>query len=98
MPHTLSPHAMLHASTECLSSELAGEAVILSLANGTYYGTDVVGARVWQLLQRPHTVAELRDAITAEFDVTPERCEGDLQEFLADLREHGLLEVTGDGA
>lgn len=73
------------------SCELGGEAVLLDLLSGVYYGLDPVGARIWQLLQQPRTVAELRDLIVAEFDVAAERCEIDLVAFIASLNAHGLL-------
>jgi hypothetical protein len=71
--------------------ELGGEAVVLNLDTGVYYGLDPVGTRVWRLLQQPRTVAELRDFIVDEFDVVPDRCEADLRPFLASLQSHGLV-------
>src|SRR5438874_308601 len=35
---------------ELLSSELDGEAVILDLTSGVYFGLNGVGARIWELL------------------------------------------------
>jgi len=82
------------AAPDQVSSDLAGEAVILNLATGMYYGLDEVGARVWSLLQQPCAVGALRDAILAEYDVEPERCEQDLLALLADLESAKLVEVA----
>jgi hypothetical protein len=71
--------------------ELGGEAVVLNLDTGVYYGLDPVGTRVWRLLQQPRTISELRDLIVDEFDVVPDRCEADLRPFLASLQSHGLV-------
>jgi hypothetical protein len=79
-----------------LSSELAGGAVILNLADGTYYGLDAVGAAVWRMLDRPRTVAELRDAVLAEFEVEPGECEADLIALLHELESHALVGVRDD--
>lgn len=76
--------------------ELGGEGVVLHLGTGIYYGLDVVGTRVWGLLQQPRSVAELRDLIVDEFDVVPDRCESDLRPFLASLQSHGLVRA-GNG-
>jgi Coenzyme PQQ synthesis protein D (PqqD) len=73
------------------SCELGGEAVILNLNTGIYYGLDAVGTQVWRLLQHPRSLAELRDVITEEFDVSPDRCEADLHAFVGSLNSHGLL-------
>ena len=79
---------------EQVSSNLGGEAAILNLKNGVYYGLDSVGARVWALIQQPRTVAELRDIFAAEFDVASPRLEADLLELLSDLAGKELVEVA----
>jgi hypothetical protein len=81
-------------ASDALSGDFGTEAVVLNLGDGVYYGLDDVGARVWALLKQPMTLAALRDAVVAEFDVTPERCERDLQEFLGDLVGRGLARVV----
>lgn len=89
----VSKDSIVVASREQVSSDLAGEVVMLNLKNGTYYGLDEVGARVWSLIQEPRSVAALRDAITDEYDVEPERCEHDLLALLQELEAAGLIEV-----
>ena len=81
-----------------VSSELAGEVVILNLKAGVYHGLERTGARVWQLVQQPRRVAEIRDALVAEYDVEPQTCERDLLRFLADMADHGLLDVRHETA
>lgn len=73
------------------SCELGGETVVLDLHTGVYYGLDVVGGRVWRLLEEPRSLSELRDLIVDEFDVAAGRCETDLAAFVASLNAHGLL-------
>lgn len=85
------------ATPNQLSSDLAGEVIILDLSRGMYYGLDDVGALVWRSIQQPRTLASLREAVLAEYDVAPERCERDLHELLTDLAQAGLIEVR-DGA
>jgi len=86
--------ATLVAVADHASCELEGEAVVLDLHTGTYYGLDPVGTRVWWLLQQPQTFAGVRDVIVDEFDVTPERCERDMAAFLGSLSAHGLLQPS----
>ena len=78
-----------------VSSDLAGEAVILSLTSAKYYGLDTVGARIWHLIQQPATVAVIRDAITAEYEVEPEHAETSIIRLLNELSEQGLIEEKG---
>jgi hypothetical protein len=81
------------AASGLVSSELAGEAVILDLKSGTYYGLDQVGARIWELIQQPKTINEIRDTLLAEYDVEAERCQADLQTLLQELDAKQLLEI-----
>lgn len=78
--------------------DLAGEAAILNLKNGVYYGLDPVGARVWQLMQQPATLADLCTAIQAEYDVAPEQCRTDLKNLLNELVLNQLVELRDDAA
>ena len=81
-----------------VSCDLAGEAAILQLESGVYYTLNPVGARVWTLVQQPVRVAALRDALLAEYDVEPERSEGDLLALLEQLAQEGLIEVRDEPA
>jgi hypothetical protein len=90
----ISNNAIVVASKEQVSSDLEGEAVILNLKNGMYYGLDAIGSRIWTLLQTPQSVAALRDAIVAEYDVDAARCERDLLALLTNLAAAQLIEVS----
>ncbi|MBK9713266.1 MAG: lasso peptide biosynthesis PqqD family chaperone [Kouleothrix sp.] len=92
----LSNDSIVVVSPDQVSSDLAGEVVMLNLKNGTYYGLDEVGAHVWALIQEPRAVAAIRDSILAEYDVEPERCEQDLLALLGDLADNGLIEVRDE--
>jgi hypothetical protein len=89
----LSAASVVVASKEQVSSELAGEAILLSLQTAMYYGVGGVGARIWDLLREPVRVADVRDAILREYDVEPDRCERDLLAFLRELAAQGLIEI-----
>lgn len=81
------------AARDQVSAQLDGEAVVLSLADGVYYGLDPVAASVWTLLEQPRTVAELRDAVVAEYDVDALTAQADLLQLLRDLATRGLVEL-----
>ena len=91
-----SPASRIVVSEEQVFTTLGGEAVILGLRDGVYYGLDVVGARVWALLAEPRRVPELVDAIVAEFDVTREQCERDLMALLDQLAARDLVREAPD--
>jgi len=76
-----------------VSSNLGGEVAILNFKSGIYYGLDAAGARVWNLIQKPQSVAEVQEAILREFDVEPSQFESDLVALLEKLLAEGLIEV-----
>jgi hypothetical protein len=73
--------------------DVAGEAVILNLDSGVYYGLNAVGARVWGLIQEPKTVSELVSSLVEIYDVSAERCEIDLFSLLQDLADKELIVI-----
>ena len=92
---TLRDETRITLSAEHVSAELDGEAVVLNLKDGVYFGLNPVGSRVWSLLKEaPKSVAELRLAILAEYDVGYEECDRDLRSLLDALREHGLIDIN----
>jgi hypothetical protein len=93
MSPTISDRSVVVAAKDQVSCDLAGEAAILNIKSGVYYGLDPVGARIWTLVQEPRKVAEIQTAIAEEYDVEPERCAQDLAGLLEKLLEEGLIEV-----
>lgn len=90
---------MITVSKEQVSCDLAGEAAILNLSDGVYYGLNEVGAAVWKMLQKPITVDEICLAVMNQFDVDTGRCEQDVVSLLEELQARGLIEVGhGNGA
>ena len=82
------------ASGEQVSCDLADEAVVLSLRDGAYYGMNEVAARVWQLIQRPVSVAAVRDTLLGEYEgVSPDQCEREVVTLLARLADWELVKV-----
>jgi|ERR1051326_4951226 hypothetical protein len=82
------------ASAQQVFCDLDGEAAILNLVNGVYYGLDPVGTRVWNLLQQPRTLIELRDILIAEYDVDAVLLESDIRNLLSLLADNQLVEVS----
>jgi hypothetical protein len=84
-------------STDQVSSDLAGESVILNLKSGTYYGLNEVGSIVWGLIQQPKAVGDIYQSILQDYDVDPQTCETDVQSLLQDLLKAQLIEIRDEG-
>jgi len=85
--------ATVVAIAEAITSTVGGETVLLNLDDGTYYGLNDVGAHLWDHLDEPTTVAALETETATAFGVDPETCRADVQAFLTELHDRGLIEV-----
>ena len=54
---------------DVLFREVEGEAVLLAVASGSYFGLDQVGTRIWQLLSADGDVATVKRQLLDEYDV-----------------------------
>ena len=79
---------------EVVFRELGGEAVLLNLKTGAYFGLDPVGTRVWQLLVEHGSVARVMEVMLGEYDIDRERLERDLLELCGELCATGLGELV----
>jgi hypothetical protein len=90
----------LKSSTFCavkdqVSCELDGEAVILQMGTGTYYGLNEVGRSIWDFIQQSHTYDEIMAKMLEEYDVERGQLDRDLSTLLRNLMAAGLVEVSG---
>jgi hypothetical protein len=89
----LTKEATIVAGKDQICSELGGEAVILQLNTGVYYGLNEVGASIWKLIQESKTIDEIRNSIVEEYEVSLEECDRDLLALLEQFKAEGLIEV-----
>jgi hypothetical protein len=76
-----------------LYSEIDGEIVILSKENSEYYGTNRVGARIWNLLDSPLTFKNLIYKLLEEYEVSEERCIENTLHYLNILSQKQLIVI-----
>ena len=78
---------------QVMARQVGQETVILDLASGTYFGLDPVGARIWQLMVEGKTLAEVCEAMLAEYEVTAEKIELDVLALTQELSAKQLISV-----
>jgi hypothetical protein len=76
---------------EVLSSFVDEEAILMSIQNNNYYSLDPIASRIWQLLEQPHSLAQLCEILTTEYEVDARSCEQETSEFLQALQEKNLV-------
>ncbi|WP_293988453.1 PqqD family peptide modification chaperone [Sphingomonas sp.] len=76
---------MIHRDGDWLTARVGDDLVMMSAAEGNYLRLSEVGARVWELLERPQSRDDLHATLIAEYDVPPEECRRAIDDFLATL-------------
>jgi len=93
----------LEISEDAVYRELDGEAVLLNLDTGIYFGLNGTGTRIWNLIAQHGTLQKVLDAMAEEYDASPHSLENDLLQLACQLSEKGLVRVAqipdrvGDG-
>ena len=68
-----------------LSADTGEERVMMSVQSGNYVTLSRVGARIWELLEKPTEVTAVCARLTEEFDVTADMCRADVDVFLREM-------------
>ena len=86
--------SIVAATKSQISSNAGNETIVLELQKGNYYGLDETSARVWELVQEPICVEDIKHKILTEYEVSPEQCEQDLHQLLKKFLELGLIQLN----
>lgn len=78
----------------CPVREVGDGLVILAATGTATHSLDEVGAFIWRQCDGRHRVAEVVEALVAEYDVEPARATGDVQAFLNDLFAADLVRAV----
>jgi hypothetical protein len=71
--------------------ELDGEAVLLNLDSGLYFGLDAIGTRIWQLVGERGRLEPVVQTLLQEYDVPADVLQADVERLIGRLVENGLL-------
>lgn len=82
-------------SPEPLTGDLDGEVVLLSADSDRYFGLNLVGSRVWELLAEPSTASALIERLLEEYAVSRPDCEREVLQFLHEMHDRRLVELAG---
>ena len=74
-----------------IEAEIDDEIVFLNIEQGTCYGLNRVGSRIWNLLAEPARIGDLCTRLLTEFRVDPLVCEHEVLALLQELCAEGLI-------
>jgi hypothetical protein len=85
---------VLTPSDDVMFQEIGGEAVLLDLASEQYFGLDVVGTRIWSLLDPGTPLHDIHEKLCQEYDAEPAMIAADLLTLAGRLLEAGLVRLA----
>ncbi len=89
----IGPQSVLARNETLVTAPMGEELVMMDVDAGSYFALDGVASSIWSALEQPRTMQELLDALTARYDVAPERCAADVVPFLERMAERRLLQI-----
>ncbi|MDB5712183.1 MAG: PqqD family protein [Sphingomonas bacterium] len=91
---TLAADTILSRSGTALSTEVDGEAVLIGIETGRYYGLDSIGTAIWNRIEEPCRFDALCARLIEEFDGDPVVIEEETRAFVAQLVERELVSAS----
>jgi len=85
--------SIIFRNDEPIAVEVDGSVVMMSVEKSMYYGLEGTGGRIWQLVDRPRSVAEICVDLAAEYDVEPEVCLRDVCDFVDQMVRSDLIRL-----
>ena len=89
--HHLSATSIVKRSDGFIHAEVDHEVVALNIDRGTCYGLNLVGSRIWDILENPVAIDDIFSRLLAEYDVDKATCERQVLDLLEELRGEGLI-------
>lgn len=89
----MTEQTILKRKSGLMTANMNGSAVMMDISTGKYFNLGQTGGRIWELLEQPVSLENLIRALTAEYDVSYDRCRADTLPFLQQLVDRGLLSL-----
>ncbi len=74
------------------AQQLEDQMVILDLRSGIYFGLNLVGSRIWELIKQGRTADEIAAVVVEEFDAPANEIEADVTALIGELVSRKLIE------
>jgi hypothetical protein len=87
----MTSYTSVQPGADVIFRDLGGEAVLLDLASGRYFGLNPVGTRIWMLLAEGATIDAVVAALSHEFDGDAAAIARDVDELVTELAARGLV-------
>ncbi|MEM8484872.1 MAG: PqqD family protein [Bacteroidota bacterium] len=85
---------IVEANNNLMMADLEGEAVLLNIQTGRYFGLNDVGTTVWSLLKTPCTIEDILLHMQGRYEVSADALREDILQFLADMEKRNLIRIV----
>ena len=90
--------SIVQRDPDVMAAEAGQDLVMVSIANGLYYGVSDIAREVWVAIEHPKKISDLIDDLLATHNVDRARCEAETLSFLEDLLSEHLLQVINEAS
>jgi hypothetical protein len=87
---------LLSRADDVLATEVDGEAIVMTIAQGLCFGFDSIGSRIWSLLEQPTKFGDICSTLLDEYDVDGDTCRKEVAGLLAELARERLIVVDNE--
>ena len=81
-------------STAIAARMLGGEMMIMSAVDSTFFTLNEVASAIWQAADGRTPLSDIANRVCQEFEVEPEVALRDAEQFVSELVQHGILQVS----
>ena len=95
---SVEPSSRVARSEDIIFTELDETVVMMDVKEGCYYELDPIGTKIWALVESGPRVAEVCEALAAEYEVAPDACGDEVRAFLEELSRREVVRILpGNG-
>jgi len=77
-----------------LAAEVDGQVVMMSVAQGQYFGLDDIGSDIWKRIESPCAFADLIDRLAADYDADRTSIAADVRALLETMAERDVVRLA----
>jgi len=85
-------------TTSVIFERFADETILINLDAGHYYSMDPIGAVIWELLNRGHSVDRIVELVRAHYAAGTEDVSAGVRAYIARMREEKLIRPRRDAS
>ena len=73
-PQMLNLNCVVQRDPDIIAAEADRDIVMVSIANGLYYGVSDVAREIWEAIEQPKKISDLVDDLTGAFNIDRAKC------------------------